>query len=98
MERRTGFAVAGAVAMILVAGAIAAGANLGLLGSRGSSAVGHLKPADAAAVSTPDQSPQVVTVEVQDPAHKATATIVGSPGPAPANVQVVNVPVPAKAS
>ena len=99
MERRTGFAVAGAVAMILVAGAIAAGANLGLLGSSRSSKVGHFKPADAA-VATVDPGPQVVTVEVQDPAHAASARIVpsGSTSSGPTEIQTITVPLKSTAT
>jgi hypothetical protein len=84
--------------MILVAGAIAAGANLGLLGAARSSSVGHLKPADAA-VATTDPSPQVVTVEVRDPAHNASARVVSpsESGSGP-TVQVETIPVPAKAT
>jgi hypothetical protein len=58
MERRTGVAIAGAVALILVAGGIAVGANLGLLGTSSDGPAGKLRPADL--------GPRVATVEVTD--------------------------------
>jgi hypothetical protein len=96
MERKTGFAVAGAVAMILVGGAIAAGANLGLLGfAKSNSPVGHLKPAAAAVVTTGNPNPQVVTVEVQESGRSATAKVVGQTGEASnPTVRIQSVPPP----
>ena len=58
MERRTGLAIASAVTLILVAGGIAVGANLGLLGTSSDGPAGKLRPADL--------GPRVATVVVTD--------------------------------
>lgn len=86
MERKTAIAVAGGISMVLVAGAFAMGANLGLLGSSGSGPAGKLRPTDLQIEEAP-VAPQVVTVEVRDPAS-AGAPASSSEQP----VQYVDVP------
>jgi hypothetical protein len=87
MDRRTGFAAAGAVTLVLIAGAFAAGANLGIVHARrGAERAGVVRQ------STTEQ-PQVVTVEVRettDPAP-ASADVPVSSGKRP--VRVVDVPI-----
>lgn len=91
MDRKTGATVAAAVSLVLVAGAVAAGMNLGLLGSTGASQTGKLRPIDA--VVSGEQDPQVITVEVKDPGGAATAEVVDVPAEQP--VQYVDVPASA---
>ena len=83
MERKTGLAVAGAISMVLVAGGLAVGANLGLLDSgRSAGPAGRLRPSDL--------SPSVVTVEVTEPAVPVGSAVDDSAS----SVEVVEIPVP----
>ena len=66
MERRIGLAVAGAISMVVLAGTLALGANLGVFGSEDGSVLqsGAIEPTAVAADA------QVVTVEVRDPSGR----------------------------
>jgi hypothetical protein len=70
MERRIGLAVAGAISMVVLAGTLALGANLGVFGSEDGSVVqsGAIEPTAVAADA------QVVTVEVRDPSGRLLGT------------------------
>lgn len=89
MERRTAVAVAGGVSMILVAGALALGANLGLLGAAADGPAGKLLPTTGPGAGTPAET-QVVTVEVRDPGGAAVSPAQGNSPAAPA-VEIVDV-------
>lgn len=69
MERKTALAAIGAVTLTLVTGAIAAGANFGLLGfGSGSQPVGHLRPVTETSTTAGDSSsPDIVTVYADSP-------------------------------
>jgi hypothetical protein len=74
MERKIGLAVAGAISMVVLAGTLALGANLGVFGSDDGSIVqsGAIEPTAAAADG------QIVTVEVRDPSGRLLGTTTSS--------------------
>ncbi|MFA5890307.1 MAG: hypothetical protein WDA27_05080 [Actinomycetota bacterium] len=86
MKRKTAVAAGTAVSLTVIAGALAIGANLGLLGF-GREPVGQLNPADA----TP--SPKVVTVFVDEtpaPVPVAETAEAGSVEPTPVETVFVD--------
>ena len=87
MDRRTGIAAAAAVTMVLIAGAFAAGANLGIVHAR------RATQRTGTVQSTTANEPQVITVDVQDPSDP-TSPAVQAPSSKPGtSVQVIDVPV-----
>jgi hypothetical protein len=70
MERRIGLAVAGAISMVVLAGTLALGANLGVFGSEDGSIV-ESGAIESTAVA---EDAPVVTVEVRDPSGRLLGT------------------------
>lgn len=70
MERKIGLAVAGAISMVVLAGTLALGANLGVFGSDESSVL-QSAAVEPTAVA---EDAQIVTVEVRDPSGRLLGT------------------------
>lgn len=87
MDRRTGIAAAAAVTMVLIAGAFAAGANLGIVHAR------RATQRTGTVQSTTANEPQVITVDVQDPADPTSPAVQAPSSGSGPSVQVIDVPV-----
>ena len=93
MERKRAIAIAVAATAVVVSGAIAIGANVGILGARGGEPAGKLAPVDA----TVPQPARTIVVNVDDTPRATVAREAGSTGGGSTEVvtEVVRQPAPA---